>query len=85
MSEQPEKRLYIVFSQDAEVQSAADNFEDKFRLGKDTVLIRTDMLADDVASKIGVTGEDGSKGGVVIKTNNTYTGFFDSRLWDWLD
>lgn len=85
MSEQPEKRLYIVFSPDADVQSAADGFDDKFRLGTDTVFIRTEMLSDEVASKVGITEDDGAKTGVVIKINHTYAGFYDGRLWDWLD
>ena len=85
MSERPEKRLYIVFSPDAKVQAEIEKFGDKFRLGKDTVFVRTDMLADDLASKVGITDDDDSGSGVVIKVNHTYAGFFDGRLWEWLD
>ena len=64
---------------------AEDRFPDIFRLGAQTLLIRTDMVAEDVATKIGISGEDDSKDGVVIKANQTYAGYFTPKLWDWLD
>lgn len=81
-----EKRLYIVFSEDETVQSEANNiFPDRFRLDRHTVLVRTEMVAEDVAEKIGILVEGESKNGVVIKANHTYVGYFDAKLWDWLD
>ena len=86
MSSDPEKRLYILFSEDVEVHSAADEkFKDAFRLGAHTLLIRTDMVAEDVATEIGVLEKGDSKNGVVIKANHTYVGYFTGKLWDWLD
>ncbi len=86
MADAPEKRLYVVFSTDAEVQSAAEeSFDDTFRLEENTLLARTEMVADDVATKIGLISEEDPKNGVVLKANHTYTGYFDGRLWDWLD
>lgn len=81
-----EKRLYIVFSEDGSVQSEADKlFQDKFRLGQNTLLVRTETLAEEIAEKIGILVEGDSRNGVVIKANHTYVGYFDANLWDWLD
>jgi len=86
MSSDPEKRLYILFSEDAEVHADADEkFKDAFRLGQHTLLIRTDMVTEDAATAIGILGEGDSKDGVIIKANRTYVGYFNGKLWDWLD
>ena len=80
-----EKRLYLILSEDEQVQSPAEElFDDNYRLAPNILLVRTESFAEGVASKIGLN-EEGSKSGVVLKANQTYAGFFDAQLWDWLD
>ena len=84
MSEQAEKRIYLVLAADGDIFSALrERFKDTLSLGDNTVLVRTDSLADDVASEIGIWPEN-DKSGVVLKMSQTYAGDFDSGLWDWL-
>ncbi len=86
MPDEAEKRVYVVYSVDTDVQSVAEElFEDSYRLGKETLLVRTELVAEIVALKLGILDSDNPKNGVVIKINHTYYGFFDGKLWDWLD
>ena len=53
---------------------------------KKLVFVRSEDAAEQIATKIGIKGENRIKGGsgVVFKLNSTYAGFTHNSLWEWL-
>lgn len=60
-------------------------YPDKHLLSDTVALVRTNGLANDVAVKLGIKGENREVGGVVFKLNRAYAGYSDRRVWEWLE
>ena len=50
------------------------------------VLVASDDIAEQVAQKVGIKGENRIEGvtGAVFKLNGAYAGFASRALWEWL-
>lgn len=66
------------------MDSVVEKFPASYRLSDSTVLIRTPLLASQIAGKIGF-GAEGQVAGAVFKLNDAFAGYYDTDLWDWLD
>ena len=51
------------------------------------ILVESQEVADQIAERIGLTGEhqEDAVTGVIFKTNGTYSGYASRSLWDWLE
>ena len=57
-----------------------------FPLSDTFFLVSSDTIAETIAVKVGIKGEDQEEdaSGVVFKLNSGYAGFTTRGLWDWL-
>jgi len=79
--------IFVINAQNANPQLAAaiaqaypDNF---FTLAPDQWLVATDALTKDIADKLNITG--GTQGRVAVFKIETYYGWHEKNLWEWLD
>ena len=71
----------------AEVERRLDSsYPGFFRFSDTFYLAQTDDIADSVAARIGIKGDERIEAarGVVFKLNRSYAGFTTRSLWDWL-
>ena len=54
-----------------------------YQVSENLYLIRTGDLARAVAENLGIRSNAVSPG-IVMKLNRSYSGFFNSDIWDWL-
>ena len=61
-------------------------YPNHFPLSDTFFLVDSDTIAETVAAKTGIKGEEQVKNasGVVFKLNSGYAGFTARALWDWL-
>ena len=59
-------------------------YPDKYLLSDTVALVRANSLANDVAVRVGIKGENRVVGGVVFKLNRAYAGYTDRKVWEWL-
>ena len=58
---------------------------DSYRLTDDVWLVRSHLLIQDLADKLGIGEEEEQVGtGVVFRLNGSYWGRSDQNTWDWL-
>jgi hypothetical protein len=79
--------IFVVVSQnqnqklsEAITQAYPDNF---FTLAPDQWIISTDALTKEVADKLNITG--GDQGRVAVFKIETYYGWHDKNVWEWLE
>ena len=48
--------------------------------------VRDDTITETIAKRVGIKGADqiGGAAGVIFKLNNSYSGYEDPALWEWL-
>lgn len=80
-------RTFVVHLKNPEgalMRSITDKFPEHYSLSDSSLLIRTPLLASQVAELVGL-GTEGGPVGAVFKLNQAFAGYYDSDLWDWLD
>ena len=60
------------------------HYPDHFELSKNLFLVPSMEIAENVAVKVGLKGDNRSVTGVVFKLNKSYSGYTNRALWDWL-
>lgn len=70
--------------QAVKLQEAYPDLE-HYRLSERFYLVRAEAIAQHVADKIGLDGDDpDGPTGVVFRLNASYAGFDEGAVWDWL-
>ena len=69
----------------AEEVSGATRVSDAYQLKDNVFLIRSTVTSPDtVGIDLGLTGETGSRIGVVFKLNGSHAGYYYQKVWEWL-
>ena len=70
------------------VERIEDEYPKCYPINSRCFLVRTDDLSSAVATKAGISGDEGvtveGASGVVLKLNGAHSGFASSALWEWL-
>ena len=64
-----------------------ERYTDNFEMSATLFLVRSDNVAEKIATDVGMKGSDRVDGssGVVFKLNKSYSGFASNSLWEWLE
>ena len=68
------------------VERIEGKYPDHYRITDTLFLIADDVIAEKVATTVGIKGNDRIENarGVVFKLNGAYSGYSSRSLWEWL-
>ena len=78
--------VVLAFSNPEVERRVEDVYPEHFRLNDTFFLVPSSSIAETVAVKTGIKGDDRAENanGVVFKLNDAYAGHTTRALWDWL-
>ncbi len=67
-------------------QRISDVYPSAYRVAANVFLVPSDDLAEDVAHKVGIKGDNriDAVRGAVFSLNGAYAGYASRAMWDWL-